>query len=125
MECSLTALFFLARNSRGEAACTAQACLMALTIPLTAVYHHLVCKAFNPLLIFSPTSIGDRLSSRSAKPFSFEHKALVSDSVIRIPKDDLGIGSNEAAQLREALRSTPVLEDDATITSSGKITLLK
>lgn len=125
MECSLTALFFLSRNSRGEAACTAQGCLMAFTIPLTVVYHHLVCKAFNPLLTFSPTSIGDRLSSRSAKPFSFEHKALASASAIRIPKDDLGIGSNEAAQLREALRSTPVLEDDATITSSGKITLLR
>lgn len=125
MECSLTALFFLARDSQGEAACTAQACLMALAIPLTAVYHHLVRKAFNPLLIFSPTTIGDTLPFRSVKPFTFEPRALTSASVIRIPKDDLGIGSNEAAQLREALKSTPVLEDEATITSSGRITLLK
>ncbi|KAF1967647.1 DUF221-domain-containing protein [Bimuria novae-zelandiae CBS 107.79] len=125
MECSLTALFFLTRNSRGEAACIAQACLMAITIPLTAVYHHLVRKAFNPLLIFSPTSIGDTLTSRSVKSFTLEHRALASASAIRIPKDDLGISSNEAAQLREALKSTPVLEDDATITSSGRITLLK
>ena len=98
---------------------------MVFTIPLTAIYHYLVRKAFNPLLVFSPTSIGDELSSQCKTTFTFEHSALTSTSAIRIPKDDFGIGSNETSQLREALKVTPIFEDDAVLTSSGGIKLVK
>ena len=51
MQVCLIALFLLVRDSQGNATCMGQACVMALATGLTTVYHRLLCRAFNPLLI--------------------------------------------------------------------------
>lgn len=62
MQVCLAALFFLVRDSQGNARCIGQACVMVLATGLTAVYHRLLCRAFNPLLSFSPTALRDALT---------------------------------------------------------------
>jgi hypothetical protein len=104
-----------------------------LTTKLTAVYHRLLCRAFNPLLSFSPTALKDALARDTlakdtpAKDAAlsplFLHKALTSTPVIRIPSDNLGLSSARALQLREELKGVTVSNTDAVITASGKIEL--
>jgi hypothetical protein len=96
---------------------------MALATGLTIVYHRLLCKAFNPLLSFFPTALKDALAKDATSTPIFIHKAFKSTPAIRIPKDDHGIGSTRALQLREELPSVTVSDLDATITESGKIQL--
>ena len=107
---------------------------MVLATGLTAVYHRLLCRAFNPLLSFSPTALKDALAqdtpaedatpAKDATPSPpFLHEALTSTPVIRIPRDDLGLGSARALQLREELKGVTVSDTDAVVTASGKIEL--
>jgi hypothetical protein len=128
MQVCLTALFFLVRDSQGSARCIGQACVMVLATGLTAVYHRLLCRAFNPLLSFSPTALKDALAQatpgKDATPSSpFLHEALTSTPVVRIPSDDHGLGSARALQLREELKRVTVSDTDAVVTASGKIEL--
>jgi hypothetical protein len=128
MQVCLAALFFLVRDSHGSARCIGQACVMVLATGLTAVYHRLLCRAFNPLLSFSPTALKDALAqdtpAEDATPSPlFLHEALTSTPVVRIPSDDLGLGSARALQLREELKGVTVSDTDAVVTASGKIEL--
>tara|TARA_R110002003_G_scaffold572_2_gene20520 strand:- start:10668 stop:11132 length:465 start_codon:yes stop_codon:yes gene_type:complete len=122
MEISLLALFLLIRDAQGEAVCIAQACLMAFATVLTAVYHHLLRRAFDPLLLFSPVAGQHRLP-RESSASSFHHKALRSSFIIRLPIDARGTGAAEASQIREELRGLDVVEDEATITPTGNLRL--
>lgn len=128
MQVCLAALFFLVRDSQGSARCIGQACVMVLATGLTAVYHRLLCRAFNPLLSFSPTALKDALTqdtpAEDATPSPpFLHEALTSTPVVRIPSDDHGLGSARALQLREELKGVTVSDTDADVTASGKIEL--
>lgn len=138
MQVCLAALFFLVRDSQGSARCIGQACVMVLATGLTAVYHRLLCRAFNPLLSFSPTALKDALArdtlaedtpakdtpAEDATPSPlFLHEALTSTPVVRIPSDDHGLGSARALQLREELKRVTVSDTDAVVTASGKIEL--
>jgi hypothetical protein len=138
MQVCLAALFFLVRDSQGSARCIGQACVMVLATGLTAVYHRLLCRAFNPLLSFSPTALKDALArdtlakdtpakdtpAEDATPSPlFLHEALTSTPVVRIPSDDHGLGSARALQLREELKGVTVSDTDAVVTASGKIEL--
>jgi hypothetical protein len=128
MQVCLAALFFLVRDSQGSARCIGQACVMVLATGLTAMYHRLLCRAFNPLLSFSSTALKDALAqdtpAKDATPFPpFLHEALTSTPVVRIPSDDLGLGSARALQLREELKGVTVSDTDAVVTASGKIEL--
>jgi hypothetical protein len=128
MQVRLAALFFLVRDSQGSARCIGQACVMVLVTGLTAVYHRLLCRAFNPLLSFSPTALKDALArdtlAKDATPSPpFLHEALTSTPVVRIPSDDHGLGSARALQLREELKGVTVSDTDAVVTASGKIEL--
>ncbi|CAN9376298.1 unnamed protein product [Alternaria alternata] len=134
MQVCLAALFFLVRDSQGRARCIGQACVMVLATGLTAVYHRLLFRAFNPLLSFSPTALKDALTqdtpaedatpAKDATPSPpFLHEALTSTPVVRIPSDDHGLGSARALQLREELKGVTVSDTDAVVTASGKIEL--
>ena len=124
MEIGLFGLFLLVRDSRGKAKCIGQACFMVFAIALTAVFHHLVRKAFDPLLYFSPTSTFLQSNNSSTNPSAlFWHKALDSDPIIRIPKDDLGISLIESRETRRELAKIEISDHEATITTSGKIRL--
>jgi hypothetical protein len=123
MEISLVGLFLLVRDSRGEAMCIGQACLMAAATALTAVYHHLLQREFKSLLDFSPTAAMSILATDRSSPSTFFHKALKSPPVIRLPCDECGISSVEAFQIREELPGVAVLEDQATMCPSGRIRL--
>jgi hypothetical protein len=138
MQVCLAALFFLVRDSQGSARCIGQACVMVLATGLTAVYHRLLCRAFNPLLSFSPTALKDALardmsakdtpakdtSAEDATPSPlFLHEALTSTPVVRIPSDDHGLGSARALQLKEEPTGVTVSDTDAVVTASGKIEL--
>ncbi|CAN9211509.1 unnamed protein product [Alternaria alternata] len=128
MQVCLAALFFLVRDSQGSARCIGQACVMVLATGLTAVYHRLLCRAFNPLLSFSPTALKDALArdtlakdtpAEDATPSPpFLHEALTSTPVVRIPSDDHGLGSARALQLREELKGVTVSDTDAVVTAS-------
>jgi hypothetical protein len=111
---------------------------MVLATGLTAVYHRLLCRAFNPLLSFSPTALKDALArdtlardtlakdtpAKDATPSPpFLYEALMSTPVVRIPSDDHGLGSARALQLREELKGVIVSDTDAVVTASGKIEL--
>jgi hypothetical protein len=138
MQVCLAALFFLIRDSQGSARCIGQACVMVLATGLTAVYHRLLCRAFNPLLSFSPTALKDALArdtlakdtpakdtpAEDATPSPlFLHEALTSTPMVRIPSDDHGLGSARALQLKEELKGATVSDTDAVVTASGKIEL--
>jgi hypothetical protein len=123
MQVCLVALFLLVRDSQGNARCIGQACIMVLATGLTIVYHRLLCRAFNPLLSYSPTALKDALAKDTTPSPIFLHKALRSSPAISIPKDSHGIGSTRALQLREDLPDLTVSDSDATITKSGKIQL--
>ena len=133
MQVCLAALFFLVRDSQGSARCIGQACVMVLATGLTAVYHRLLFRAFNPLLSFSPTALKDALArdtlakdtpaKDATPPPPFLHEALTSTPVVRIPSDDHGLGSARALQLREELKGVTVSDTDAVVTASGKIEL--
>ncbi|KAF2818091.1 DUF221-domain-containing protein [Ophiobolus disseminans] len=123
MEVSLVALFLLIRDSRGNAKCVGQACFVALAAVLTAVYHYLLCKAFNPLLTFSPTALKDTLIVDPTPQSFLHHTALDSSSAIRLPHEDGGISSKEVREIREELRGVAVSDEDATLNESGNIRL--
>jgi hypothetical protein len=132
MEISLFGLFLLVRDSQGRVKCIGQACFMVLAIFLTAVFHHLVRKAFNPLLYFSPTSTflqSNNSSTNSSTNSSatslviFQHKALDSDPIIRIPKDEFGFSLIESLETRQELAEIEISDHEATITTSGRIRL--
>jgi hypothetical protein len=123
MQVCLIALFLLVRDSQGKARCIGQACIMVIATGLTVVYHRLLCRAFNPLLSFSPTSIKATLAKDAMLSPPFLHKALASSPAIRIPSDGHGISSTRALQLKEELKGVTVSDTDATITASGKICL--
>jgi hypothetical protein len=92
-----------------------------LAIGLTVVYHRLLCRAFNPLLSFSPTTLKDALAKDTTLSPLFLHKALTLTPAVRIPSDDYGLGSTRALQLREELNSVTVSNADAVVTALGKI----
>jgi hypothetical protein len=123
MQVCLIALFLLVRDSQGKAKCIGQACIMMFATGLTVVYHHLLCRAFDPLLSFSPTALKDTLAKDSALSPPFLHKALASSPTISIPRDDHRISSARALQLKEELKGVHISDTDATITRSGKICL--
>ncbi|KAJ6201955.1 hypothetical protein J3E72DRAFT_182161 [Bipolaris maydis] len=123
MQVCLIALFLLVRDSQGNAKCIGQACVMALATGLTMVYHRLLCKAFNPLLTFSPTALNKNLANKAMPSPLFLHKALTSVPVIRIPSDDHGISTARALQLRDELKSVTISDTDAVMTESGKVYL--
>ncbi|EMD65816.1 hypothetical protein COCSADRAFT_87177 [Bipolaris sorokiniana ND90Pr] len=123
MQVFLIALFLLVRDSQGNIKCISQACVMLVATGLTVIYHRLLCRAFNPLISFSPTALNESLAEEAIPPPPFLHKALTSIPVIRIPKDDHGISSARALQLREELKGVAISDTDAIITASGKIRL--
>jgi hypothetical protein len=123
MQVCLIALFLLVRDSQDKARCIGQACIMVLATGLTVVYHRLLCRAFNPLLNFSPTALKDTLAKDSVISPPFLHKALASSPAISIPRDDHGISSTRALQLEEELKGVDMSDADATIAGSGKICL--
>lgn len=94
-----------------------------LAIELTVVYHYLLCRAFNLLLRVSPIALKDTLGKASVISPPFLHKALVSSPAISIPRDNHGIGSTLALQLKEEIKGVNISDTDATITGSGKICL--
>ena len=93
MQVCLIALFLLVRDSQGRARCIGQACIMVLATGLTVVYHRLLCRAFNPLLSFSPTALKATLAKDALLSPPFLHKALASSPAIRIPSDGHSISS--------------------------------
>ena len=119
----LIALFLLVRDSQGKARCIGQACVMVLATGLTVVYHCLLCRAFNPLLRISPIALKDTLAKASVVSPPFLHEALAASPAISIPRDDHGIGSSLALQLKEEIKGLHISDTDATITRSGKICL--
>ncbi|EMD66414.1 hypothetical protein COCSADRAFT_169357 [Bipolaris sorokiniana ND90Pr] len=123
MQVCLIALFLLVRDSQGNAKCIGQACVMLFATGLTVVYHRLLCRAFDPLLSFSPTALSEGLAKKAMPSPPFLHKALTSIPVISIPSDDHGISSTRGLQLREELKGVVISDTDATITVSGKIYL--
>jgi hypothetical protein len=120
MQISLAGLFFLVRNSQGQVMCIGQACIMIIAIALTMVYHRVLNRAFNPLLGYAPTAASTHTKDRTPPP-SFQHKVLKSSPIIRLPRDECGISSAEASNLREQLPGIAVLDYEATICSAGKI----
>jgi hypothetical protein len=96
---------------------------MVLATGLTIVYHRLLCRAFNPLLSFSPTALKATLAKDAMLSPPFLHKALALSPAIRIPSDGYGISSTQALQLKEELKGVTISNTDATITASGKICL--
>jgi hypothetical protein len=96
---------------------------MMLAIGLTIVYHRLLCRAFNPLLNFSPTTLKDTLVKDATPSPPFLHKALTSTPAVRIPSDDHELGSARALRLKEELEGVTVSDTDAVVTASGKIQL--
>ena len=123
MQVCLIALFLLVRDSQGNIKCIGQACIMLFATGLTVIYHRLLCRAFDPLLSFSPTALSESLAEETMPSPPFLHKALTSIPEIRIPSDDHGISSTRALQLREELKGVAISDTDATITASGKIRL--
>ncbi|EUC27554.1 hypothetical protein COCCADRAFT_111376, partial [Bipolaris zeicola 26-R-13] len=123
MQACLIALFLLVRDSQGKARCIGQACIMVFATGLTMIYHRLLCRAFNPLLKFSPTALNENLAKETIPSPPFLHKALTSTPVISIPSDGHGISSARALQLREELKGVVISDTDAIITASGKISL--
>lgn len=117
MEVSLTALFLLVRDPHGQAKCIGQACFMILAIVLTAVYHHVVCKSFNPLLVFYPTSMN--MGDRTGEAPQFQHHALYQDAIVRLPRDSLGISQTKVDQ--NICTGISVQNDHASIDSAGRI----
>jgi hypothetical protein len=87
------------------------------------VYHRMLCRAFNPLLSFSPTALKDTLAKDTMPSPPFLHKALTSTPAISLPSDDCGLGSARALRLREELKGVTISDTDAAITASGKIQL--
>jgi hypothetical protein len=123
MESSLLGLFLLVRDPHGKATCVGQACLMALATALTAVYHRILCRAFNPLLYFTPVAVKPMLA-KDHVPFSvFHHEALKSTPVIRLPRDDRGVSSIEVVRMRKELPWIAVSDEGATIDATGHIRL--
>jgi hypothetical protein len=123
MQACLAALFLLVRDSQGNARCVGQACVMMLATGLTVVYHRLLCRAFNPLLSFSPTALKDALAKDATPSPPFLHKALTSTPAVRIPSDNHGLGSTRALRLREELKGVTVSDTDAVVTALCKIQL--
>jgi hypothetical protein len=123
MEISLIGLFLLVRDADGKATCVGQACLMTVATVLTAVYHHLLHRAFNPLLEFTPAATRSIFAEDLLKSSSFQHTALKSSPVIRLPCDGRGVSSVEAVAIRQELTDIVVLEDQATMCPSGNIRL--
>jgi hypothetical protein len=121
MEISLATLFLLVRDSQGRPGCIPQAGLMIVAFALTTVYHHLLCKAFNPLLFYTPTSL--QLPAIHPAEATFEHQALTSVPTLRLPEDDSGVSSNETNKLRTDVREIIVSNRQATISTSGHIQL--
>jgi len=119
MEISLIALFLLVRDSSGTPKCLGQAFLMALVVPLTAVYHHVLCKAFNPLLEFSPTSLQLSELQKTEKMAHFRHKALQQSSVVRLPRDKFGISHTEIEKSMKKYPDIFTHDFDASIDSDG------
>jgi hypothetical protein len=90
---------------------------MALAMMLTAIYHYLLLEAFDPLLVFTPTSTKDIFVKDAVQPPSFQHEALRSVPLINIPQDKFGI----ADQIKMDLDGVAVVDDVATIDLYGKI----
>jgi hypothetical protein len=124
MEISLFGLFLLVRDAQGRAKCIGQACLMVLAIALTAVFHHVVRKEFNPLLYFTPTSTLEERYNSATNPLTiFRHKALNSNPIIRIPKDGYEISLDECRDTRQEVAKIKISDHEAIITESGRIKL--
>jgi len=123
MQVCLAALFLLVRDSQGSAICVGQACVIILATGLTVIYHHLLCKAFNPLLSFSTIALRNTLVKDATPITPFLHTALTLTPAVRIPSDDRGLGSARALQLREELKDVIVSNTDAVVTASGKVHL--
>jgi hypothetical protein len=92
-------------------------------IGLTIVYYYLLCRAFNLLLSFFPTALKDTLAKDSALSPPFLYKALALSLTISIPRDDYGIGSTRALQLKAELKGVNISNTDAIINGLGNICL--
>jgi hypothetical protein len=121
MEISLLCLFLLVRDSQGKAMCFGQACIMLVATTLTVVYHRILHRAFSPILGFTPTAASSIHSKDRTTSPSFHHKALKLSPTIRLPRDEHGISSAEALKMRSQLPGIAVLDNEATICSTGKI----
>jgi hypothetical protein len=93
MQVYLIALFLLVQDLQGKAKCIRQACIIILATGLTVVYYYLLCRAFDPLLSFSPTALKDILAKDLALSPPFLYKALASSPTISIPRDNYRISS--------------------------------
>jgi hypothetical protein len=124
MEFSLAGLFVLVRDSQGKALCIGQACLVAVTIPLTMVYHHLLNKMFGPLLVPILLPAGsDSLAKELHVSSRFQHKDLGKLSVVRLPRDEQGLSLAKAAEVRACIPNLRVDVDKATLSAAGRIRL--
>jgi hypothetical protein len=121
MEISITLLFVLVRDQQGMAVCIGQAAVMAFVGILTGVYHHLVHKAFDPLLAFTPTSIVPPTSHTTAQQDLFIPPPLVLNLTVNLPKDCYGVCEKRAAELKKGLGEVAFCVDRATINERGKI----
>jgi hypothetical protein len=94
-----------------------------LTTGLTIIYYCLLCRVFNPLLSFSPTTLKDTLVKDVILSPPFLYKALALSLVISIPSDNYSISSTQALRLKEELKGVTISNTDVTITTLGKIYL--
>lgn len=124
MEVSLGCLFVLVRDSDGRAVCIGQACLAAVAIPPTMVYHHLLNKVFEPLLVPIPLSAGSNNSAKGLQvPSPFQHEDVARSSVIRLPRDAHGLSLAKAVEMRAKIQGVKVDVDGATLSAAGDIKL--
>lgn len=113
MELGLAVLFILVRDSSGRASCIGQACLMIFAIVLTAIFHHYLCKAFDPLLLYTPLAL-ELVQLENESPFI--PMALTSTPVIRLPRDQNGVSRAEIARLKDY--GIEAQDDEATLTDA-------
>ncbi|KAF2008347.1 DUF221-domain-containing protein [Aaosphaeria arxii CBS 175.79] len=122
MQVSVASLFLLVRDKHGKPQCIGQAVLMIIAIGLTALFHHILCRAFDPLLFYSPTILDESLA-RPSTDIMLTHRDLNSTLTIRIPQPKSG--KIECLNLRKRLNPGVVVvcDDEAEIDTCGKIKL--
>lgn len=125
MEMSLMILFLLVRDSRGRAMCLGQACFMVMSLGLTAVYHHILARTFDPLIAFCPHDPGRKLQTPAPVDFNASRlQTLDRTYVINLPLDPDGRVHHTAADIRRSV-GVPVSDKDATMNAAGRIKLNK
>jgi hypothetical protein len=144
MELSLAGLFFLVRDSNGDAACIGQATIMILTTILTALFHFSLDSRGRScggdlLVMFRKVALCSREESerdhqhvqcvnptvlRSDVAVNIDNEHSLASHIIWIPRDSLGIAVSEMYQMNKYSKHLQASTEGAYMEANGNIVLL-